>query len=95
MTGLNETHVTTILFNMLCAVEFVHSANLMHRDIKPANFLIDEDCCICLADFGSARPILQSLKSNYESTNDNTPDYVTNVSKGNSATKTFDDRLSS
>lgn len=41
---LSEGHVVTILFNMLCALDFLHSTNLMHRDIKPANFLIDDEC---------------------------------------------------
>ena len=41
---LQESHVTTIMFNMLSATEFLHSKNLMHRDIKPANFLVDDEC---------------------------------------------------
>ena len=38
---LDENHVKTILYNILCALNFIHSANIMHRDIKPANILID------------------------------------------------------
>ena len=40
----NEDHVLTILYNTLCAINFLHSANIMHRDIKPANILVDVDC---------------------------------------------------
>ena len=55
-TGLGETQVITILFNMLSAIDFYHSTGLMHRDIKPANFLIDDNCHVKLCDFGSTRP---------------------------------------
>ena len=40
-TLLDEDHIITILYNSLCALSYVHSANIIHRDIKPANFLID------------------------------------------------------
>lgn len=38
---LKEEHVVVILYNMLCAAKFLHSANVVHRDIKPANVLIN------------------------------------------------------
>lgn len=56
--SLSEKHVITLLFNMLNAVDFLHSTNLMHRDIKPSNFLVDDNCCVRLCDFGSTRPCL-------------------------------------
>lgn len=40
-TLLDEDHIITILYNSLCALSYIHSANIIHRDIKPANFLID------------------------------------------------------
>ena len=52
---LTEEHIITILYNMLCAINFIHSANIIHRDLKPENFLIDENCCIKICDFGMAR----------------------------------------
>ena len=38
---LQEDHVVTIVFNILCSLNFVHSAKVLHRDIKPANILIN------------------------------------------------------
>lgn len=55
MKEFDESHVTIILYNMLCAVNFLHSTNIMHRDIKPGNILIDSNCNIKICDFGLAR----------------------------------------
>ena len=41
---LTEEHIVVILYNILCGINFLHSANIMHRDIKPANILIDDQC---------------------------------------------------
>lgn len=41
---IDEGHILTIIYNILSAVSFLHSANLVHRDLKPANILMDENC---------------------------------------------------
>lgn len=51
----SEDHITTIAYNLLCAVNFTQTANIMHRDIKPANILIDQSCGIYICDFGLSR----------------------------------------
>jgi len=56
-TVLDEEHVITILYNTLCAMKFLHSANVIHRDIKPANLLIDQTCAVKICDFGLARTV--------------------------------------
>jgi mitogen-activated protein kinase 1/3 len=43
---IDEEHIITILYNLLCALNLIHSAGIIHRDLKPANVLIDENCCI-------------------------------------------------
>lgn len=55
VTQMNEDHVLTIFYNMLCTVSYLHSFNLIHRDLKPANFLINDQCGVLLCDFGLAR----------------------------------------
>ena len=42
--SFTEEHVIIILYNLLCAMNFFHSTNLMHRDLKPANILVDDLC---------------------------------------------------
>ena len=54
-TILEEDHIVTMLYNSLCALNFIHSANLLHRDLKPGNLLVDSNCCVRLCDFGLAR----------------------------------------
>lgn len=49
-----------ILYNILCGLKFLHSANVLHRDLKPANILIDENCNIKFCDFGLSRTLPQS-----------------------------------
>lgn len=56
---LTEDHVITIFYNILCALNVVHSSNVIHRDIKPANILIDENCHVRICDFGLSRTILE------------------------------------
>lgn len=46
-----------MVYNLLCAVKYLHSANVIHRDLKPANVLVNEDCSVKICDFGLARSI--------------------------------------
>jgi len=52
---LEIEHIQTIIYNLLCAIKFLHESNVLHRDLKPANVLINEDCTVKLCDFGLAR----------------------------------------
>ncbi|TNV74148.1 hypothetical protein FGO68_gene14951 [Halteria grandinella] len=54
---LTDQHIQTIMYNLLCALKYMHSARILHRDIKPANILINEDCAVKVCDFGLARSI--------------------------------------
>jgi mitogen-activated protein kinase 1/3 len=53
-------HIVNLIYNVLCAINFMHSAGVMHRDIKPANILVNHDCSIRLCDFGLSRTVPQS-----------------------------------
>jgi serine/threonine protein kinase len=52
---LDSGHILTILYNMLCAVNFIHTSGIIHRDLKPGNILIDDNCNIQICDFGLSR----------------------------------------
>jgi mitogen-activated protein kinase 7 len=43
-TLFEEKHIITILYNSLCALKYIHSANIIHSDNKPANLLVDDFC---------------------------------------------------
>ena len=60
--SFNEDHVITILYNLLCSMKFMHSANIVHRDIKPSNILIDGQCGVKICDFGLARTLPEKAK---------------------------------
>lgn len=54
-TKLYEDHVVVILYNLLCCLNFIHSANIIHRDLKPANILLDDSSQVLICDFGISR----------------------------------------
>jgi mitogen-activated protein kinase 1/3 len=54
---LSDEHYQFILYQILRALYFLHSANIIHRDFKPSNVLINEDCTVKLCDFGMSRAI--------------------------------------
>lgn len=58
---LSAGNVKTILYNLLCSLRYLHSANVIHRDIKPSNILVDESCRVMLCDFGLARTLPESV----------------------------------
>jgi serine/threonine protein kinase len=66
LTNIDDKHIITILYNSLCAINFLHSANILHRDLKPANMLIDSKCTVKICDFGLARAGLSKDKTDRE-----------------------------
>lgn len=60
MCKLAVANVKTILYNLLCSLNYMHSANIVHRDLKPANILVDDCCQVMLCDFGLSRTLPES-----------------------------------
>ncbi|CAM9240812.1 unnamed protein product [Ascophyllum nodosum] len=57
---LEEIHKKYIIYQLVKALKFMHSADLLHRDIKPSNMLLNSDCHMKLCDFGLCRNIAET-----------------------------------
>uniref|UniRef100_A0A0N5BWI7 Protein kinase domain-containing protein n=1 Tax=Strongyloides papillosus TaxID=174720 RepID=A0A0N5BWI7_STREA len=51
---LSEPTVSSITFQLTCALAYLHSNNIVHRDVKPENILLNSDLTVKLTDFGLA-----------------------------------------
>ncbi|TGZ59783.1 hypothetical protein CRM22_008895 [Opisthorchis felineus] len=54
---LKDVHRQFIMYQLLKATAYLHSAEVIHRDQKPSNVLLDSDCFVKLCDFGLARSL--------------------------------------
>ncbi|XP_029769258.1 cyclin-dependent kinase-like 3 isoform X3 [Terrapene carolina triunguis] len=55
--GLDNKRLRRYLFQILRAIEYLHSNNVIHRDIKPENILVSQTGITKLCDFGFARTL--------------------------------------
>jgi mitogen-activated protein kinase 1/3 len=54
---LTDDHIQYFVYQMLCALKYMHSAGVIHRDLKPSNVLLNADCTLKLCDLGLARGV--------------------------------------
>jgi mitogen-activated protein kinase 7 len=52
---LSDAHFQSFIYQTLCGLKYIHSANVIHRDLKPGNLLVNADCELKICDFGLAR----------------------------------------
>lgn len=57
---LQPIHRKYIAYQILRALKYIHSADLLHRDIKPSNLLLNSDCHLKLCDFGLCRSVAEA-----------------------------------
>lgn len=52
---LTDAHYQSFIYQILCGLKYIHSADVLHRDLKPGNLLVNADCELKICDFGLAR----------------------------------------
>ena len=61
---LTDAHFQSFIYQILCGLKYIHSANVLHRDLKPGNLLVNADCELKICDFGLARGFSQDPEEN-------------------------------
>jgi mitogen-activated protein kinase 15 len=53
-------HKQYVIYQLLKALYFLHTADLIHRDVKPSNLLLNSDCHVKICDFGLCRSVAEA-----------------------------------
>merc|ERR1712137_1413472 len=75
----SESDAARLVFNMVSAIDYLHSQNIVHRDLKPENLLLKADTDVSevkLADFGLSKIISDGVQKQMMQTACGTPGYV-------------------
>lgn len=61
---LTDLHYQSFIYQILCGLKYIHSADVLHRDLKPGNLLVNADCELKICDFGLARGFSENPEQN-------------------------------
>lgn len=61
---LTDSHYQSFIYQILCGLKYIHSADVLHRDLKPGNLLVNADCELKICDFGLARGFSENPEEN-------------------------------
>jgi serine/threonine protein kinase len=85
-----EDRVRFYAAEIVCGLEYLHSAGVLYRDLKPENILLTSDGHICMTDFGISKEGLHS-DDDRTATFCGTPEYLApEVLEGNGYGKAVD-----
>ena len=70
----SEEQSRFFICNVLVALEYIHSQDIIHRDIKPENLVLDENGYARITDFGIAKK--NSEKNKMKGDTSGTPGYM-------------------
>eukprot|EP01084_Bolivina_argentea_P316824 549257_1 len=59
---LSTDHIQYFIYQVLRALKYLHSANILHRDLKPSNLLLNSNCDLKVCDLGLARGVDEGEK---------------------------------
>ena len=61
---LTDDHVQYFIYQILRALKYMHSANVIHRDLKPSNLLLNSNCDLKVRTiFGVLVPFVHTVHS--------------------------------
>lgn len=84
----SEDEVTTLLYDVLSVLDYIHSQNIIHQDIKPGNLIRrHSDGKIALIDFGAATHPSDVLQQDFTF---GTPGYIPPEQKAGASTFSSD-----
>ena len=52
---LNQDQICYLVYQILCGLKYIHSANVLHRNLKPGNLLVNTACELKICEFCKAR----------------------------------------
>ena len=59
---LQDIHQRYVIYQILKALKYMHSGQVIHRDLKPSNILLNAECQVKIADLGLARSVKNIMK---------------------------------
>ena len=62
---LTEQMIQFVLYQLLSAINYMHSADIIHRDMKPENILISKKLQLKIADMNLARKEIATEQITY------------------------------